>query len=266
MDYLLRDSYYCGVPYGKIDLDRLLLSLKPAEGEIIVSEKGRQSIEMYILSRFYMYTQVYLHHTTRAFDIMLKNIFSKSLIKDINYPTPEKGDVDRLINFDDLWLYGIIKQISKEAGSNENYLADCIISRNPIRCVIEKVTFSDAQSQARDPEYSAIKEMSKYFDVIALEAQIDENLIFLDEPWTDLPLENRYHPYTTKPEDAGNKTIKIESRRGVTDIAMDPSSISYYIAKYMAQIIRIYTPLDHRAALSSTILTRHKELEHLLWF
>lgn len=86
LDYLPRDAFYCGVPYGKLDLDRIILSLEPENGEIIVGQKGIQSIEMYVLARFFMYTQVYLHHTTRAFDIMLKNIFSKDLLNEMNYP------------------------------------------------------------------------------------------------------------------------------------------------------------------------------------
>ena len=50
MDFLLRDSYYCGVPYGKYDIDRLLISLKLHENEIVVQEKGRHAVESFILS------------------------------------------------------------------------------------------------------------------------------------------------------------------------------------------------------------------------
>lgn len=238
LDYLIRDSYYCGVPYGQIDLDRLLLSLKPVDGEIIISEKGRQSIEMYILSRFYMYTQVYLHHTARAFDLMLKRIFSKDIMKELNYPKSTKNDIIRIIDFDDIWLYKQIKIIS-ENKNQRSIIAKKLLNRDPIRCVIEKVAFVDAQTQATDPEYSKIQSIYNNIDVIAKEAEMNKEDIYIDEPWTDLPLENRYHPYTSTTEEIGIKPIKVYSKGRIIDIAMDSSSITYYIAKYLAQIIRI---------------------------
>jgi len=234
------------------------------DGEIIITDKGKQSIEMYLLSRFYMYTQVYLHHTTRAFDLLLKSVFTVDMIKAMDYPDPNKN-INDIIFFDDIWLYNKILETA-EKSDIYGYLAKHIINRDPLRCVLEKITFQDAQSQAADPEYLKIKNMVDYKDIIAKESEIDENLIFIDEPWTDLPLENRYHPYTSRPAEEGNKIIKIETRLEPRDIAFDPSSISYYIAKYMAQIIRVYTCKEHRKNLCKTISKRHSDLEYLLWY
>jgi hypothetical protein len=264
LDYLLRDSYYCGIPYGNIDLERLLISLKPVEGEIIVSERGKPSTEMYVLARFYMYTQVYLHHTTRAFDLMLQRVLSRDVLEELDYPKPEKDDIERLVDFDDLWLYGRIKEISNSPDS-KCQIAKKIINRDPIRCVIEKIAFVDAHSQATDPEFSTVKSISNNIDVIAKEADIKEEEIFVDEPWKDLPLENRYRPYTLSETQDEIKPIKVESRGKIMDIAEDTSSIAYYVAKYMAQIIRIYTPLECKDRLATAIRNRYKELHHLIW-
>ncbi len=71
LDYLLRDSYYCGVKYGIYDLDRLLstfeqLDLKDGEDfTIAVSGDGIHSLEQFILAKYYMTTQVYRHKIRR---------------------------------------------------------------------------------------------------------------------------------------------------------------------------------------------------------
>lgn len=69
LDYLLRDSHYCGVKYGVYDLERLLISLKVLEEphyKIVVTERGFDAIEEFILARFFMYKQVYIHKTKRS--------------------------------------------------------------------------------------------------------------------------------------------------------------------------------------------------------
>ncbi len=74
MDYLLRDSLFCGVRYGVYDLDRLLETLVPivdpengAVG-IGVEEGGVHSAEALVLARYYMFTQVYFNVTGKALE------------------------------------------------------------------------------------------------------------------------------------------------------------------------------------------------------
>ena len=74
MDYLLRDSLYCGVRYGVYDLDRLVETLVPvtdeATGEVSlgVEAGGVHAVEALILARYYMFTQVYFNVTAKALE------------------------------------------------------------------------------------------------------------------------------------------------------------------------------------------------------
>lgn len=74
MDYLLRDSLYCGVRYGVYDLDRLLDTLAvvsdPESGAlgVGVEEGGVHAIEALVLARYYMFTQVYFNVTGKALE------------------------------------------------------------------------------------------------------------------------------------------------------------------------------------------------------
>lgn len=77
MDYLLRDSLYCGVRYGSYDLDRVLDTLVPiADPEtgawgLGVDEGGIHAIEALVLARYYMFTQVYFNVPGKALELHL---------------------------------------------------------------------------------------------------------------------------------------------------------------------------------------------------
>jgi hypothetical protein len=77
MDYLLRDSLYCGVRYGSYDLDRLLDTLVPLQDPaggawgIGVEEGGVHAAEALVLARYYMFTQVYFNPVGKALELHL---------------------------------------------------------------------------------------------------------------------------------------------------------------------------------------------------
>lgn len=77
MDYLLRDSLFCGVQYGRFDLDRLLDTMLPIEDPetgqwgIGVEEGGVHALEALVMARYYMFTQVYFNVTGKAMELHL---------------------------------------------------------------------------------------------------------------------------------------------------------------------------------------------------
>lgn len=88
LDYLQRDRMMTGSGAGAIDLDWLLDNLRVVDarvssdespedsgGETVqvfaFEEKALQSAEAFILARFHLYSQVYLHKTTRGIETML---------------------------------------------------------------------------------------------------------------------------------------------------------------------------------------------------
>ncbi len=81
MDYLLRDSFYTGVNYGRYDLDWLVQNLLPIErGGKVYLGLGRAAIfgfEDFLLSRFHMFLSVYYHHTAVNFDEMLRRCLAE---------------------------------------------------------------------------------------------------------------------------------------------------------------------------------------------
>ena len=77
VDYLSRDARMCGVPYGTVDVDRLLSSLTLVEvtkgrWEIGIQEKGVSALESLLFAKYQMYRNVYWHHAVRSATCMFK--------------------------------------------------------------------------------------------------------------------------------------------------------------------------------------------------
>lgn len=72
LDYLPRDAYHCGVPYGMIDQDRLIRSYLLDGEDLIIDEKGIAPVESLIFAKYLMFRNVYWHHTNRIAVAMVK--------------------------------------------------------------------------------------------------------------------------------------------------------------------------------------------------
>jgi hypothetical protein len=79
MDYVLRDAYMCGVAVGPIDIERIIYYSFFSEKGLTLDRGGLQAFIMFLNARFYMYTNVYYHRTTRGIDLHLKEIFRDTM-------------------------------------------------------------------------------------------------------------------------------------------------------------------------------------------
>ena len=79
MDYVLRDAYMCGVAVGPIDIERIIYYAFFSEKGLTLDRSGLQAFIMFLNARFYMYTNVYYHRTTRGIDLHLKEIFRDTM-------------------------------------------------------------------------------------------------------------------------------------------------------------------------------------------
>lgn len=84
LDYLPRDARSCNVPYGGVDVPRLLDALRIAEVDgqprIVVTEKGVSPLASLIHARQEMFDNVYWHHTNRACMVMLLRAVQDALL------------------------------------------------------------------------------------------------------------------------------------------------------------------------------------------
>lgn len=93
LDYLMRDSYFTGASYGKIDLDRILMAMRydPVTQQLVVARKGMAAIEHYLIVRYFMYAQVYNHHKNIAATWVLSKAIKQAryLLKEGNLEADE---------------------------------------------------------------------------------------------------------------------------------------------------------------------------------
>jgi HD superfamily phosphohydrolase len=79
IDYLTRDARMCGVPYGTVDVDRLLhsltlVTLPDGRRSVGVHEKGLSALESLTFAKYQMYRNVYWHHAVRSATCMFKRV------------------------------------------------------------------------------------------------------------------------------------------------------------------------------------------------
>ena len=96
LDYLSRDSFFTGVSEGVVGYERILKMLTVHENELVVEEKGINSVEKFLMSRRLMYWQVYRHKTVVASENMLVKIIERAqfLFQEENATVPTGSVLD----------------------------------------------------------------------------------------------------------------------------------------------------------------------------
>ncbi len=80
MDYLLRDSYFCGVYFSGIDAQRLIKVMKISDEGLVIPHKDVSAVaESLLVSRHLMRTSIYTHHSVRIAQEMLRKSLSTSI-------------------------------------------------------------------------------------------------------------------------------------------------------------------------------------------
>jgi HD superfamily phosphohydrolase len=168
MDYLLRDSYYTGVAYGVIDVERLIYNMKLENG-LILNRKGVQAAESMLLARYFMYPSVYQHHTTRIVNSMFRRCVRKLLEKDV-------------VNAREIYRYDDTDIIAA-ARSQTGYIQD-IIHRLDTRQLYKRV-YSLKLDEIDKPE--TVFQMDKTYvhkltEEMAQEIGVEEKYLIIDVP------------------------------------------------------------------------------------
>jgi len=106
-DYVLRDSYMCGVAVGPIDIARLIHYTLITSKGLTIHRNGLPAFQMFLNARLYLYSNVYYHRTTRAIDLHLREIFHAS-IKEI-FPFNPLDEMDQYLKLTDWSLIETVR-------------------------------------------------------------------------------------------------------------------------------------------------------------
>jgi uncharacterized protein len=207
LDYLLRDSHFCGVNYGRFDLDKLIESARALpsldESYLGFHEDGIFAVEEMLLARYHMHRQVYGHKTRIGTDKMLVRAMNlgveEKLLPEKIFAPKEKltaSFVNDYLEWDDAKVIMTLLGGSKSSKSKAVMLS--LISRHLVKRVA-RITYEDLTDllglplagQAIDPQ-GLDELLAEAEETVAKAAGVDPMWVFLH--WEDLksPISSRH--------------------------------------------------------------------------
>lgn len=80
LDYLVRDAKGANVPYGMVDVQRLIGALEVGDGaRLAIGLKGVAALQALVFAKYLMFATVYWHHACRAAVVMLLRALQEAL-------------------------------------------------------------------------------------------------------------------------------------------------------------------------------------------
>ena len=153
MDYLLRDSYYCGVNYGKYDFDWLISNLSFAivddSAHLSISNRAIYSFDDFLLSRYHMFLMVYYHHKSVIHEEMLRKYFADSFGQNHN---PIPASLEEYLHCDDASVFERLRK-------SENSWAHRVVNRRPYKMIFESRI--ELEGEESEVKVEKIKSMLK---------------------------------------------------------------------------------------------------------
>ncbi|AGM24747.1 HD domain-containing protein [Spiroplasma chrysopicola] len=153
MDYLLRDAMTSGVAYGHLDWQWIIRNVTIMENKLVFPEKVLYAIESYLIGRYHMYQQIYLHPISLGFDLTFRQLFQRLYdLQQTNYCfknqeiiallkpllAGEMLDVETYWDLDDYSLFTALKKLVTEDDEILKDLATMLTTRNFFRLVDEE--------------------------------------------------------------------------------------------------------------------------------
>lgn len=135
LDYLPRDARACNVPYGGVDMPRLQGSLRVhpnvnGQRRVVVTHKGISPLHSLLHARQEMFDNIYWHHTSRAFQMMLLCAVYEAI-----HNHQQTLDVERLMGLDDASLLALLA--SPEMPASTRALTEGLRLRRPYKGILE---------------------------------------------------------------------------------------------------------------------------------
>jgi len=188
MDYLIRDSFFTGVSEGVIGYERIIKMLTVFDGELMIEEKGINSIEKFLISRRFMYWQVYLHKTVLCAEKMLVKIIERAGDIKAQSPSPvlntflnREYDSERIENHLDEFCrlddYDIMFSIKSWINHPDKILS--LLCKSVVNRHLLKIVYSDQEipeellNQKKDLATAKLKIKKKESDYLVFTGEVE---------------------------------------------------------------------------------------------
>jgi HD superfamily phosphohydrolase len=241
MDYLPRDSYFTGVEYGRVDIQRVIDSLYVVDDHMVIDEAALYAFEALLLARYEMFKAVYFHRTVRAADLMLAHSMS------LADPALNLTDLSHLESYLSLTDEVVLQRIATLRGTSPGLreakrLALCFRNRKLVKCVFEKLV--QRKDAVVEQLFANKKVREQVTDELASVAGVDPMLIYLDVP--TLPsLPNTYSRELL----TSVRLLRIAGKKRLPrTLPLTELPLVWSIAGFM-DMLRVYTTVENRRAV-----------------
>jgi uncharacterized protein len=241
MDYLLRDAYFTGVEYGKVDIQRVIDSLDVSpDNHLMLERAALYAFEALLIARYEMFKAVYFHRTVRAAELMLAH--SMTLADDELHLT-DLSKIERILRLAD---EVVLQQLADLPSRNPDLktakkLAANYMQRRLVKCVFEKVVQRNDRTVQR--MFSKKKFRDELASDIAHSAGMKPSDIYIDVPNTPSV------PYTYERQAFNSITLYSSDSRGgkrrIETVPVSDLPLVGSITGFM-DILRIYAYSEHR--------------------
>lgn len=240
MDYLARDSLYAGVSYGRYDLERLLDTItavqEAEEGglHLAVDYGGLYALEAFLLARYYMFLQVYLHEDRRFYDLALVNTIQHLLGEGARYPPP--ADWNSFVEKDDIWVLSNLPRLVAEG----NPWAECLLRRRHWKMI--------SQLDERDPAADQVAWTHAQRDILDT---FGPDFVKVDDAKAKTFQRTDPKPYITQhaePEERPRILVQVKDQ--TCDVVERLSEIVKELSRRRIRIMRLYARPDRSDEVS----------------
>jgi hypothetical protein len=234
MDYLIRDSFYCGVNYGLVDIHRLIDSIEISKDyQMQFDIAARGALESFLVARYEMFLNVYYHKTVRSVEVMLIKLINAAdnTLQLTSFSTPEE-----FIELDDMSLISRIRSIDpseSEDAKEAARMVNLLDSRVLYKSAFEKVLHTQDRFVSKILTKSKVRESIQ--EEIASIAGVEKDEVIVDVP--TLP-SVPYNPHQLDPMEINIFEI-IDGKRIPHNLS-EYSNIAEMMKVYL-DVIRVYT-------------------------
>ncbi|MBD3405570.1 MAG: HD domain-containing protein [Candidatus Lokiarchaeota archaeon] len=234
MDYLIRDSFYCGVNYGLVDIHRLINSLEVSDtGTLEFDINARGALESFLVARYEMFLNVYYHKTVRSVEVMLVHLMNAA---DSELGLTSFSEPDHFLELDDMSLFSQIRDLDSSISEDAQEavkMVNLLDSRKLYKSSFEKVLHTQDRFVSKLLTKKRVRESIQ--DEIAESADVPPEEVIVDVP--TLP-SVPYNPHQMDPMEISIYEI-IEGKK-ITRNLSDLSNIAEMMKVYL-DVIRVYT-------------------------
>lgn len=234
MDYLIRDSFYCGVNYGLVDIHRLIDSIEISKDyQMQFDIAARGALESFLVARYEMFLNVYYHKTVRSVEVMLVKLINAAdnILELTSFSSPEE-----FLELDDMSLISRIRSIDpseSEEAKEAARMVNLLDSRILYKSAFEKVLHTQDRFVSKILTKHKVRESIQ--EEIASIAGVEMDEVIVDVP--TLP-SVPYNPHQLDPMEI--KIFEIIDGKRIPHNLSDYSNIAEMMKVYL-DVIRVYT-------------------------